>query len=376
MNCGAYNVTYSQINSSRKNSHFSLKTTISCTNFDVSNRPILFTLSISTTVYLHLKTSFATMSRASEHTPLLGRDGSQSGLTEMSIWKGTIDLAKATIPISASFALQNIVQALSIITSGKFGADQLDIASYGFMFATCTGSMVAIGGATALDTLCSQAVSSSKTQNHPTILGKHLQQSLFALSVLFCGIVVPIWVFSGNIFVALGQEHGFAMETGRFLILMIPGGYLQMVAECFKKYGQVQGSSNSVGYIVCVAAVAGIVANVVLINNVGLGAFGAPAAFFIYQLITVILLTVMIARKEREKQTFKLIRKWRDMVDSLGTNLFLGITGVLTIATEWWRYDSIHLLLELRGEVDLFSVSKSSLSWQPDFNRTKSALKV
>lgn len=197
--------------------------------------------------------------------------------------------------------------------------------------------MVAIGGATALDTLCSQAATSHKAQSQPTILGRHLQQSLFVLSILFLVVIVPIWIVSGRIFLALGQERDFAVGTGRFLIFMIPGGYCQMVAECLKKYGQVQGHSNTVGWIVCVAAGIGIVANVVFIRLTGFGASGAPAAFLVYQIATILLLVVMLARWERQKQSVKRIRGWGELVDGLGTNLFLGLTGLLTIATEWWR---------------------------------------
>ena len=64
-------------------------------------------------------------------------------------------LARNMFPIAISFGLQNIVQAFSVLTVGHLGTLELGAASYGYMFATCTGSMLAIGGTTALDTLCS-----------------------------------------------------------------------------------------------------------------------------------------------------------------------------------------------------------------------------
>lgn len=79
------------------------------------------------------------MPEVNERTHLLGHDAHQSNLPQPSITEEVIDLGKATIPISVSFAIQNIVQALSVVTSGSLSPDQLDIASYGFMFATCTG---------------------------------------------------------------------------------------------------------------------------------------------------------------------------------------------------------------------------------------------
>ncbi|KPM45326.1 hypothetical protein AK830_g1185 [Neonectria ditissima] len=284
------------------------------------------------------------MSEINEHTALLPRNEASLPLPGPTLLQEVTQLGKATIPISASFALQNIVQALSVITAGSFGPNQLDIASYGFMFASCSGSMVALGGATALDTLCGQAAASSKAQNQPTILGRHLQQSLFVLSAMFLAVIAPVWIVSGRLFVALGQEEQFALETGRFLIYMIPAGYCQMVAECLKKYIQVQGQSNSVGWIVLSAAIIGSGANPLLIKGTGWGAMGAPLAFLVYQLTTVLSLTILLAKKEREKQTLKLVNSRAELIDGLGTNLFLGLTGVLTIATEWWSFEILSMM--------------------------------
>ncbi|KAF2496097.1 hypothetical protein BU16DRAFT_617592 [Lophium mytilinum] len=77
------------------------------------------------------------------------------------------------------------------------------IASYGFMFFSCTGTMVAIGGATALDTLCGQALTST---NNPTILGLFLQQCIVILLLIFGLLITPIWLLSGRLFIALGQD--------------------------------------------------------------------------------------------------------------------------------------------------------------------------
>ncbi|CAM1503640.1 Fc.00g012310.m01.CDS01 [Cosmosporella sp. VM-42] len=289
------------------------------------------------------------MTEFNERTYLLPREGLPPSTPRLSIICEVVGLAKATAPISASFALQNIVQALSIVTAGSLGPDQLDIASYGFMFATCTGSMVAIGGATALDTLCGQAVASSKAQNSPTILGGHLQQSLFIL------------------------KRDFALGTGRFLVFMIPGGYFQVVAECLKKYAQVRGQSNAVGWIVCVAAAIGIVANIVLIKATEFGASGAPAAFLVHQLVTVGFLVVLLSRRERQKQTIKLIRGWAELVDGLGTNLFLGLTGLLTIATEWWSFE---ILAMMAAKLQPTEVSAQSILMSADLIFTTISLGI
>lgn len=280
-----------------------------------------------------------------ERSPLLGNVNNQEDTNSetsseskpTTLHDEVLHLIKATIPISASFLLQNVVQALSIIICGGLGPRKLDIASYGFMFATCTGSMVAIGGATALDTLCGQALSSSKTRKQPTILGQHLQQTLVVLSALFILFITPIWIFSGRIFLALGQQRDFAVGTGQFLIYMLPAGYAQMVVECLKKYAQVQGSSNAVGWAVFAAAITGVAANVVLVRHTALGVNGAALAFLVYQGCSLVLVGLLILQREGQKKTCKLITNWNDLFGGLRTNAFLCVTGLLTIATEWWR---------------------------------------
>ncbi len=91
-------------------------------------------------------------------------------------------LARATLPISVSFALQNVAQTFSVSSVGSPGPFEPEATAYGYMFATCTGTMVAIGGATALDTLCSQALTSGHNTNDPKFLALYLQQSLMILS--------------------------------------------------------------------------------------------------------------------------------------------------------------------------------------------------
>lgn len=277
-----------------------------------------------------------------ERSPLLrheGRTPSQiSEATQLSITQEAFRLLRSTIPITASFALQNIVQAVSVIIVGSLGHHELDIASYGYMFATCTGSMVAIGGATALDTLCAHAVAvAGKTTESPTLLGRHLQQSLIVLSTLFILVITPVWIFSDRLFLALGQEAWLARGTHRFLVLMLPAGYFQMLAECLKKYGQVQGQSTAVGWATFAATIVGVVSNQIFVKATPLRINGAPCAFFIYQLTTVAILCVLLVRRERQTKTIVFLRTWESLLDGLWVNAFLSLTGLTTIATEWWR---------------------------------------
>jgi MATE family multidrug resistance protein len=244
-------------------------------------------------------------------------------------------LARNMFPIAISFGLQNIVQAFSVLTVGHLGTLELGAASYGYMFATCTGSMLAIGGTTALDTLCSQAYSESKISSNSHILGIYLQRGTMILVIMFLCLIAPVWWFSADIFIALGQEKEFAITTATFLRILIPGGFFQIVAECVKKFLQVQGESDAVGWNIALAALIGCAANYVLVHLLHLGLWGAPLAHTLYHLCTVIFLCTYTYRSESAKQGWGGFAK--ESFNRWGEFTALALSGILTCAAESWR---------------------------------------
>lgn len=157
-------------------------------------------------------------------------------------------LFRDTAPIMLSFCFQNLVQACSILICGRLGTFNLSVASYGYMFFSATAAMVALGGSTAIDTLCSQAFTSRHAADRKEYLGNVLQRGLIFLTIFFLAIIAPIWWHSGALFRALGQDAEFSAATEVFLKYMLPAGVLQIFAECTKKFLQVQNHSTAVGW--------------------------------------------------------------------------------------------------------------------------------
>jgi Na+-driven multidrug efflux pump len=299
-------------------------------------------LSRSTTPTLGCRTFFLNFPM-SENSPLLG----DPILDEANISAVNNDekprygpelslLARTSIPISCSFALQNIVQAISIFVVGGLGTFELGVASYGYMFASSTGAVVAMGGATALDTLCSQAISSAKPEERNIVLMNYLQRGVVILTSLYVVFIVPLWWVSGDLFVLLGQEESFARETGHFLRILIPGGLLQIWAECFKKYLQVQGHSFAISWAIAFAAVIGIAANFLLVQVAKLGVIGAPIAHTVYHLSTTICLVIYMIVKSDLKINMR--GSSRGRLGDWTRFANFAITGILTTAAESFRY--------------------------------------
>lgn len=147
-------------------------------------------------------------------------------------------LLKGSIPVILAYALQNSLQTVSVIIVGRGSPEDLATAAFSYMFAMSTAWLVALGGTTALDTLCSSSFTGSQ---NPHDLGVLLQRAFIILGLLYIP-VVGLWILAEPIFKALGQDARLSRESARFLWCLIPGGLGYIYFECMKKFLQAQGS--------------------------------------------------------------------------------------------------------------------------------------
>ncbi|MCJ1375674.1 hypothetical protein MMC20_006911 [Loxospora ochrophaea] len=146
-------------------------------------------------------------------------------------------LLKASIPVILAYSLQNSLQTISVVIVGRGSPEDLATAAFAYMFAMSTGWLIALGGTTALDTLCSTTFTGSKD---PHDLGILLQRAFFVLSLLYIPVAL-LWIFSEPLFLALGQDPQISRDSARFLSCLIPGGLGYIYFEALKKYLQAQG---------------------------------------------------------------------------------------------------------------------------------------
>ena len=146
-------------------------------------------------------------------------------------------LSKGSLPVIVAYALQNSLQTVSVLIAGRASPEDLATAAFSYMFAMSTGWLVALGGSTALDTLCSSTYTGSK---NPHDLGVLLQRAFMILGLLYVPIVV-LWIFSEPLFIALGEDAQLSRDSAKFLQCLIPGGLGYIYFECMKKYLQAQG---------------------------------------------------------------------------------------------------------------------------------------
>ena len=158
-------------------------------------------------------------------------------------WKGILDefmlLLRGSIPVILAYTLQNSLQTISVVIVGRGSPEDLATAAFAYMFAMATGWLIALGGTTALDTLCSSAFTGSRD---PHELGVLLQRAFITLGAFYVPVCI-LWFFSEPLFKVLGQGDQVSHDSARFLWCLIPGGLGYIYFECLKKYLQAQGTS-------------------------------------------------------------------------------------------------------------------------------------
>ncbi len=148
-----------------------------------------------------------------------------------------LGLLKTSVPLFLAYALQNSLQTISVVIVGRGAPEDLATAAFSYMFAMCTGWLIALGGSTALDTLGSSTFTGSIDAHD---LGVLLQRAVVVLTLFYVPVAV-LWVFSEPVFLLLGQDPRLSRDSAKFLQCLIPGGIGYIYFECMKKYLQCQG---------------------------------------------------------------------------------------------------------------------------------------
>lgn len=146
-------------------------------------------------------------------------------------------LVSRSFPVVLAYMLQNSLQTVSILVVGRSSALSLAVASFSYMFAMCSGWLIALGGTTAMDTLASASYTGSKDKHQ---LGILLQRAIVILTLFYIP-VATLWIFSRPMFHLFGQEEAISRESARFLTALVPGGLGYIYFEAMKKYLQAQG---------------------------------------------------------------------------------------------------------------------------------------
>ena len=285
-------------------------------------------------------------------------------------WKAVLTefkiLLRAAIPVILGYTLQMSLQTLSVVIVGRLSPEDLATAAFSYMFAMSTAWLIALGGTTALDTLCSSAFTGS---NDPHELGVFLQRAFITLGGFYVPIVI-LWFFSEPLFKALGQGDQLSHDSARFLWCLIPGGLGYIYFECMKKYLQAQGMSSDLrvrsisltsleimragSYVLLITSPVNVGLNFLFVYTFRMGLLGAPVATGISYWLSFLLL-LAYARYVKGWESWG---GWsRKCLHNTGTFARLAILGVIHVGTEWWAFEIVALAAGKLGTIPLAAQS-------------------
>lgn len=242
-------------------------------------------------------------------------------------------LLKMSIPVILAYTLQNSLQTASVLIVGRISPEHLATAAFSYMFATSTAWLIALGGTTALDTLCSPSFTGSKNPHEPGIL---LQRAFIVLGLFYIP-VATLWWFSEGLFLILGQDANLAQQSALFLRSLIPGGLGYIYFEAVKKYLQAQGVMKAGTYVLLVTSPLNILLNWLFVYVWGLGLVGAPIATGVTYWISF----AAIMAYARFIQGWESWGGWdRACLKNMGIFARLAGLGMIMVGTEWVRFTS------------------------------------
>lgn len=271
-----------------------------------------------------------------------------------SAWRAVLNefiiLLKGSVPVILAYTLQNSLQTISVVIVGRGSPEDLATAAFSYMFAMSTAWLIALGGTTALDTLCSSAFTGGQDLHD---LGVLLQRAFIILGGFYVPVAI-LWFFSEPVFKALGQDDQLSHDSARFLWCLIPGGLGYVYFECMKKYLQAQEIMRPGTYVLLLTSPVNAGLNFLFIYTFKMGLLGAPVATGVSYWLSFLLL-LAYARYVKGWESWG---GWsRRCLHHTGTFARLAILGVIQVGTEWWAFEIVALAAGRLGTIPLAAQS-------------------
>ncbi|KAG2103062.1 MATE efflux family protein [Suillus discolor] len=269
-----------------------------------------------------------------------------------------------SIPVILSYILQNSIQTVSIVITGRLGPEELSAAAFSMMLAYVTGEMIprpvgwciALGGGSALDTLGSQAFTGG---SRSTDLAVHFQRCVVLLWILLIPVGV-LWAFMEPALLALKEPPRLCKDVQAILRILVFGAPGYIAFESLKKYLQCQGIMKAATWVLIIVSPINIALNIFLVHYTSLGMLGCPVALSITYWCAFFLLIAMTSISSVHKQN----ATWGGFqpkavfnIESCIEFLKLALPGILMVGTEWAAFEIVALAAGRLGKLPLAAQS-------------------
>ncbi|KAF8834934.1 MATE efflux family protein [Paxillus ammoniavirescens] len=261
-----------------------------------------------------------------------------------------------SIPVILSYILQNSIQAVSILVTGRLGPEELSATAFSMMLAFVTGWCIALGGGSALDTLGSQAFTGG---SHATDLSIHFQRCVVLLWILFIPVAF-LWAFIEPVLLAIGEPARLCKDVQSIMRILIFGAPGYIAFESLKRYLQCQGIMRASTLVLIIVSPINLALNVVLVHFTNLRMLGCPVALSITYWLAFCLLIIVASLSPAHKAN----ATWGGLQPRAVLNpksclgfLVLALPGIVMIGTEWAAFEIVALAAGRLGELSLAAQS-------------------
>ncbi|KIJ21021.1 hypothetical protein PAXINDRAFT_125642 [Paxillus involutus ATCC 200175] len=280
----------------------------------------------------------------------------EAGVSQRIGAKLLTSLVVDSIPVILSYILQNSIQAVSILVTGRLGPDELSATAFSMMLAFVTGWCIALGGGSALDTLGSQAFTGG---SHATDLSIHFQRCVVLLWILFIPVAF-LWAFIEPVLLAIGEPARLCKDVQSIMRILIFGAPGYIAFESLKRYLQCQGIMRASTLVLIIVSPINLALNVVLVHFTNLRMLGCPVALSITYWLAFCLLIIVASLSPAHKAN----ATWGGLQPRAVLNpksclgfLVLALPGIVMIGTEWAAFEIVALAAGRLGELSLAAQS-------------------
>ncbi|SPC67320.1 uncharacterized protein UHOD_02957 [Ustilago sp. UG-2017b] len=281
-------------------------------------------------------------------------------------WREARVLFGYTVPIFATHLLELSLSVASVFSLGHLGTVELAAASLSSMTANVSGFSVLSGFISALDTL----LPSAYTQQ-PKLVGLWTQR-MGVILICILPLILAIWLNAEAILIRIGQDPEVAYLSGRYLTVLSIGLPGYALFEVCRRYLQAQGLMHAPTIVLIFVSPLNAIANYLLVwgpEPIRLGFIGAPLASALSMWLMAILcfFQCVLGPRDAWDGFTTAAFKW----EGIKPVLYLGFTGMISLAAEWWAWEIVGLVTSQLGVVALAAQSvllvSSSVTYQLPF---------
>ncbi|KAH8918986.1 MATE efflux family protein [Atractiella rhizophila] len=306
---------------------------------------------------------------ASESTPLLATSTHDRALglfdphwnTRKEWWL----LACYTTPIFATYCFEYSLLAVTVFSVGHLGTTELAASSLASITANVACFSLVSGVCSAIDSLSSQAFTSS----NPKSTSLHALRTYLILLLLAVPQITLFWL-AEPIFIVLRQDAEVARLASLYLRIVSCGLPAYAGFECVRRWLQAQALMTVPTVATAFSLPINIAGNLLLVwgpDSVRIGFAGAPVATVLSMwsmfLFSLAYSVWWVDRKGWGGFSMEILN-----ARGLWMNLKLGIAGILMVGSEWWSWEVITFGASLMGPAQLAAQSiliiTAALSYQ------------